>query len=47
MNLVKSRITHDKFKAIFEILDHDYLGTLSKLDYVKAVFFLNSKMKII
>ena len=28
---------HNKFKAIFEILDHDGLDTLSKLDYVKAV----------
>ena len=37
MNLVKSRTTHDKFKDIFEKLDTDGLGTLSKLDYVKAV----------
>ena len=37
MNLVKSRITYDNFKSIFEKLDNDGLGTLSKLDYVKAV----------
>ena len=37
MNVVKSRITHDKFKNIFEKLDNDGLGVLSKLDYVKAV----------
>lgn len=45
MNLVKSRITHDKFKAIFEILDHDGLGTLSKLDYVKAVETILPELK--
>ena len=37
MNLVKSRTTHDNFKKIFEKLDNDGLGVLSKLDYVKAV----------
>ena len=37
MNLVKSRTTHDKFKEVFEKLDNDGLGVLSKLDYVKAV----------
>ena len=37
MNLVKRRITHDKFKNVFEKLDNDGLGVLSKLDYVKAV----------
>ena len=37
MNVVKSRITHDKLKEIFEKLDNDGLGTLTKVDYVKAV----------
>ena len=37
MNLVKQRITFDKFKEIFEKLDNDGLGTLSKIDYVKAI----------
>ena len=38
MSLVKKRTTHDKFKEIFEKLDNDGLGTLSKIDYVKAVY---------
>ena len=38
MNLVKKRITFDGFKEIFEKLDNDGLGTLSKIDYVKAVY---------
>ena len=37
MNVVKSRTTHDKLKEIFEKLDNDGLGTLTKVDYVKAV----------
>ena len=37
MNVVRNKISHDDLKAQFEKFDKDFLGTLTKLEFVTAV----------
>ena len=37
MNVVKNKISHDDLKAQLEKFDKDFLGTLTKIEFVTAV----------
>ena len=36
-NTVRNKITHEELKSRLEILDNDFLGTLTKIEFVKAL----------
>ena len=36
-NTIRNKITHDELKSNFEKIDTDFLGTLTKLEFVKAL----------